>query len=170
MKTKWLILGLLLSVAINLAALFTLVYHWYVTSNLEPPPRAPLGFEQPMDHRLRPSPEQMEHIKASRMHFHQNIRPLQHQIKVQRRQMVQMLMQPEIDTVQVIALQDSISSLHGQIQRKVVLHLIDQRQFLDEHQYRAVFRMMGRRFMKPDDELPHQRGRRGFRNRRNINE
>lgn len=168
MKSKWLLLALLLSLAINLAALFTIVFHWFK----QPPPfRAEFGIEEPMNPRLRPTPEQLERIKECRMHFHQSIEPLQRQIQAERKKIVQLLMQPEIDTVQVITLQDSISNLHQQIQRKVVLHMIEQRQFLDENQYQAVFRMMGRRFMNPDDDLPHPgMGKRGFRNRRNVNE
>jgi hypothetical protein len=171
MKNKWLILILLLSLAMNLAAISTIFYHWFETRKFPPPPGAEFALDGPMNRLLRPSPEQLESIKCCRMRFHQEIRPLQEQIQGNRRQILELLMQPKIDTLQITALQDSVSGLQQKMQQKVVRHMIEQRQFLNENQYRVIFQKIGRRFMNPDDEFPPPGIiRHGLRNRKNNNE
>lgn len=171
MKTKWLIFGLLLSLAINLAAITTIFYHRFNRPHFPPFPEEEGELAEPLDPRLRPSPEQLERIKDCRMRFHQEIQPIHAQIQHERHRLLELLMQPQIDTLRIFALQDSISAEQHKMQREVVRHIIEQRQFLNEKQYRVLFHRLGKRFLNPDNEFPPDGpGRRGFRNRRNLNE
>jgi len=171
MKTKWLIFVLLLSLAINLAAISTIFYHRFNRPHFPPFPEEDGALAEPLDPRLRPSPEQIELMKGCRMRFHHEIQPIHTEIQSDRRRLLELLVQPRIDTLRIFALQDSISDLQQHMQQEVVRHIIEQRQFLNENQYRVIFHRIGKRLLNPDDEFPPAGpGRRGFRNRKIFNE
>lgn len=165
MKNKWLIILLIFSVTINIAAIFTIGFHWWQTKRFRSPQTGGEIASVPPGLRLQLKPEQKEAMRNCNHRLNLKLQPYKQCVIEQRRKLFKLLTDATVDSLQMRKQLDSLFNLQKQVQTRIFYNMLEQREFLNEAQYQHLLRRFGNRFMNP---YPEKRRGRHLRQGRRI--
>ncbi|OYD15618.1 hypothetical protein CH330_05135 [candidate division WOR-3 bacterium JGI_Cruoil_03_51_56] len=145
--TKWLIVALAVSVAVNIAALGVFVYHHAV--------RRQMG---PMWHGMKP--EKKSEVRSVRLRFKPRMDSLRHEMKMVRRELLWLLREPEPDPKEVDLRLDAAARIQKEMNRVAFesARMIGAK--LPPEQRARMLRRFERQFGPPSPGRPRRRNRR----------
>jgi Spy/CpxP family protein refolding chaperone len=142
MKSKWLIIILFLSLAVNAGVLATTGYHYYRKAPLTSSASCPVS---PGDAHLYQSLG-LSNVQLSKMEplgqkFHGRIAELGASMEEKKRILIDLL-EKESDTMSIENLRKEMASIQDEIQRNVIVHIIETKKILDPNQQQRFFDLM----------------------------
>ncbi len=142
MRKKWLILALVFSVVVNVAAIGTIGLHWWKVRKVQHLHRPILG---PMRNMLSLSPAQMQELDAQSGQISEEIRKIRQDIFKTRTRLMQLLRAPDPDSTAIDEVLQKMASSQVALERKVIQNILQMRQVLTPEQREKLFRMVERR-------------------------
>ena len=165
MRQRWLVLALVFSGMVNLAAIGTIGYHGWRVRRPAPPSQRP--FEEmpaPLRRELSLDPDQMEKLAEHRRQSREEMGKIRQGLFEARTRLMELLRSPDPDSLAVEDLLQQMVSSQMAMERKVIHDLLRMRQVLTPEQRERFMRMMERRFRWNDmgpEHGPEHKGRRG---------
>lgn len=153
---RWLLILLVFSLTINLAAVGTLIYFSHRPAPAEPGrgmapgPRGPRGEErEPWMRSASLTAEQRQRIRDLRQEYRRSISPLATRIETARGELMRHIgaTPPASDSVRIIL--DRINRLQGELELATVNHLIAMRPFMDAESWQLLTKRLDARFAGP---------------------
>jgi Spy/CpxP family protein refolding chaperone len=150
MSKKLLVIALIISAAINLAAVITFGYYWWEARSFRrgiPSMRAAEGPDwrgSPLRHRLNLTQEQIEAINAKHEEMRSKMLPLMDELFMKRKELMALLREAELDRARVDALLEEIASLQAKVDLQVFENLYQIRDTLTPEQQRQFFMLYER--------------------------
>lgn len=184
MSKRTLVIILVISVSINLAAILTFGYHWWEVRNFrrEMPPRwidrGPNLRRGLLKHRLDLTEEQIDAINARREEMRPKMRSLRKKMLTKREELSRLMRETEPNREKADSLIREIASLRAEVETRVFESLCQMRNILTPEQQKQFIRLYERRLRPegmpppPPEEPPGQgmqgrgrpeRGERGIR-------
>jgi Spy/CpxP family protein refolding chaperone len=151
MMSKTLVLLLIVSLAVNLAAAVTFGYYWWSERHTTREFGRRWSMERPevepdmLRRRLDLSKEQMETIEKERQALASDMRSLRLRSSRARRELMELLEEEEIDRGRADSLLSEVASLQADIERKVFEHLARMRRVLTPEQREHLLHLLQRR-------------------------
>jgi Spy/CpxP family protein refolding chaperone len=142
MRSKWLILILILSLAINSAVLATVGYHYYRNASLTPSAPCPLS---PGDSHLYQSLG-LSNLQLSKMDplaksFHGRLAELG-ALMEEKKETLTDLLQKDSDPVSIENLRKEMAGIQDEIQKEVIVPIMASKKILDPDQQQRFFDLM----------------------------
>jgi Spy/CpxP family protein refolding chaperone len=164
MKNKWIVVLLIFSLAVNVAAVVTIGIQWsrHLTRHhpLSEPPFSQRHREM-LHRRLDLSEEQIQTVKESQDQFAAKMETLQNALRTKREALFQQMRAPEPDRAKIDTLLVEIATLQADVERNVVDNLLEMKDVLTTEQREKLLSLIGRRFRDHHKPFgPGQRGRR----------
>ncbi|MBM4324158.1 MAG: periplasmic heavy metal sensor [Deltaproteobacteria bacterium] len=148
MKSKWLIIVLFLSLAINAGVVVILGYHYYV--NASTPSSAPCPMSPGDSHlyqSLGLSKVQLSKMEPLAQKFHARLAELGARME-ERKETLTNLLQKESPPANIESLRKEMAAIQEDIQKEVISHIIESKKILDPVQQKRFFDLM-RQSMTP---------------------
>jgi Spy/CpxP family protein refolding chaperone len=142
MKSKWLIIILFLSLAINVGVLATTGYHY--CRNLPLTPSAPCPVSPGDEHlyqSLGLSGLQLSRMEPLAQIFHDRLAELGSRMEQKKARLVDLL-QKNDDPATMEGLRKEMASIQDEIQKEVIVHVIETKKILDPGQQQKFFDLM----------------------------
>jgi Spy/CpxP family protein refolding chaperone len=142
MRSKWLILILMLSLAINLAVLATVGYHYY--SNVSTAPSAPCPMSPGDSHlyqSLGLSNVQLAKMEPLAQSFHGRLAELGTRME-EKKETLTNLLQKDSNPASIENLRKEMAGIQDEIQKEVIIHIIESKKILDPNQQERFFDLM----------------------------
>ena len=142
MKSKWLILILILSLAINAGVLVSMGYHYYV--NASTPSSAPCPMSPGDSHlyqSLGLSKAQLSEMEPLAQKFHARLAELGSRMEGKRETLTNLL-QKESDPASIENLRKEMAGIQDEIQKEVIIHIVESKKILDPKQQQRFFDLM----------------------------
>ncbi|MFQ6084221.1 MAG: Spy/CpxP family protein refolding chaperone [Candidatus Aminicenantia bacterium] len=146
MKRKLLILGLILSIAINIGVLGSVGYHWLKRSGEERHHRE--GKHSPMSilgKELSLSQSQAREMESLRQSLEPKMEEIKKELREKRVQLVNLLMESEPDLEKINIQLTEIESLQTELQKLVIDHLLQEKKILSPEQQKRLFSIISKR-------------------------
>jgi len=142
MRSKWLILILILSLAINSAVLATVGYHYYRNVSSEPSAPCPMS---PGDSHLYQSLG-LSNLQLSKMEplaqsFHGRLAELGARME-EKKETLTNLLQKDSDPASIENLRKEMAGIQDDIQKEVITHIFESKKILDPNQQQRFFDLM----------------------------
>jgi len=142
MRSKWLVLILILSLAINAGVLASMGYHYYV--NASTPSTAPCPMS-PGDSHLYQSLG-LSNIQLSKMEplaqkFHARLAELGVLMEEKKETLTDFL-QEDSDPASIENLRKEMAGIQDEIQKEVIVHIMESKKILDPIQQQRFFHLM----------------------------
>jgi Spy/CpxP family protein refolding chaperone len=147
--TKWIMVLLIFSLAVNIAVIGTLVYHWnhpapmqrFTRAMPDSPPMATRPFFME-DSSIAPGQRQM--LRSQRAEYHSQVRVLRQSVEQQRRRLRDMLLadSPQPDSINAIV--TALAEKQAALERLTVNHLLSLKALLTPEQWERLLEEMGR--------------------------
>ena len=142
MKSKWLAVILVLSLAINAGVLATMGYHYYISASTKPLVPCPLS---PGDSHLYQSLG-LSNLQLSKMDplaqkFHGRLAELGAVMEKKKGVLIDLL-QKDSDPVSVENLRKEMAGIQDEIQKEVITHITELKKILDPNQQQRFFDLM----------------------------
>jgi Spy/CpxP family protein refolding chaperone len=142
MRSKWLIFVLVLSLAINAAVLATMGYHYYLSASTKPSAPCPVS---PGDSHLYQSIGlsnlQLAKMEPLAQKFHGRLDELGGSMEEKKAILVDLL-QTGNDPAGIEGLRKEMAAIQDEIQREVIVHIIETKKILDPGQQQKFFDLM----------------------------
>lgn len=165
MRNKWIIILLIFSLAVNMAALATMAVQW----SKRPERRGPLSrppfsenHREMLRRKLDLSDDQYRKVGQAHDQFAEGMDSLQAALRGKREELFRQLDTQEPDRGQIEALLGEIAVLQADQERMVVDNLLTMREVLTPEQREKLHSLLGRRFGEPRGRFG-PRGRQGER-------
>lgn len=161
MRTKWLILVLILSLAINAAAFATAGYNYYCNTFLTPSAPCPVSSkDQHLYHALGLSAVQLTKMDSLAQTFHASLQRLGSEMRGKRGLLLDLLRQENVDSEKVESLRKDMASVQNEIQKEVITHIEEIKKILEPEQEARFFNLL-RVSMESEGSrwLPENRGK-----------
>jgi len=145
MRSKWLLIFVIFLTIVNLTALTTLCYHrWHVNSrNCDKAcPEDHLQADRVLQQRLGLSAEQLQRMRQIRADCNLQTARIEEQLADKRILLSQAIMTADTDSIKIKQICCQIDSLQAQMQRRVVNHLLTQKNILNLDQQHLFFAMV----------------------------
>jgi Spy/CpxP family protein refolding chaperone len=142
MRSKWLILILILSLAINLAVLATVGYHYY--RNVSTAPSAPCPMSPGDSHlyqSLGLSNVQLAKMEPLAQSFHGRLAELGARME-EKKETLTNLLQKDSNPASIENLRKEMAGIQDEIQKEVIIHIIESKKILDPNQQQRFFDLM----------------------------
>jgi len=142
MKSKWLILILILSLAINAGVLVSMGYHYYV--NASTPSSAPCPMSPGDSHlyqSLGLSKLQLSKMEPLAQKFHARLAELGARME-EKKETLTNLLQKESDPASIENLRKEMAAIQDEIQKEVIVHIMESKKILDPLQQKRFFDLM----------------------------
>jgi Spy/CpxP family protein refolding chaperone len=142
MRSKWLILILILSLAINAGVLVSMGYHYYV--NASTPSTAPCPMSPGDSHlyqSLGLSNVQLSKMEPLAQKFHARLAELGGRMG-EKKEALTDLLQKESDPANIENLRKEMAAIQDDIQKEVIVHIIESKKILDLKQQQRFFDLM----------------------------
>jgi Spy/CpxP family protein refolding chaperone len=142
MKSKWLTVVLVLSLAINTGVLASMGYHYYVnasTLSTAPCPMSP--GDAHLYQSLGLSKVQLSKMEPLAQKFHGRLAELGTAME-EKKELFVTLLQKNSDPVKTETLRKEMAGLQDEIQREVITHITELKKILDPDQQRRFFDLM----------------------------
>ena len=142
MRSKWLVLILILSLAINSAVLATVGYHYYV--NASTPSSAPCPMSPGDSHlyqSLGLSKVQLSKMEPLAQEFHARLAELGARME-EKKETLTDLLQKDSDPARIENLRKEMAGIQDEIQKEVIVHIMESKKILDPEQQQRFFDLM----------------------------
>ena len=142
MKSKWLTVVLVLSLAINAGVLVSMGYHCYVnasTSSTAPCPMSP--GDSHLYQSLGLSNLQLSKMEPLAQKFHGRLAELGSAMEGKKELLVTLL-QKNSDPVEIENLRKEMAGIQDEIQKEVITHIFESKKILDSDQQQRFFSLM----------------------------
>jgi Spy/CpxP family protein refolding chaperone len=142
MKSKWLTVVLVLSLAINAGVLVSMGYHYYV--NASTPSSAPCPMSPGDSHlyqSLGLSNLQLSKMEPLAQKFHGRLAELGAAMEEKKEALVTLL-QKNSDPVKIENLRKEMAGIQDEIQKEVIVHIMESKKILDPQQQQRFFDLM----------------------------
>jgi Spy/CpxP family protein refolding chaperone len=142
MRSKWLILILILSLAINAGVLVSMGYHYYV--NASTPSSAPCPMSPGDSHlyqSLGLSDVQLAKMEPLAQSFHGRLGELGARMEEKKETLIALL-QKDSDPVSIENLRKEMAGIQDEIQKEVIVHIMESKRILDPQQQQRFFDLM----------------------------
>jgi len=142
MRSKWLILILILSLAINAGVLVSMGYHYYV--NASTPSSAPCPMSPGDSHlyqSLGLSNLQLSKMEPLAQKFHERLAELGARME-EKKETLTNLLQKDSDPASIENLRKEMAGIQDDIQKEVITHIFESKKILDPNQQQRFFDLM----------------------------
>ena len=142
MKSKWLTVVLVLSLAINAGVLVSMGYHYYVnasTSSTAPCPMSP--GDSHLYQSLGLSNLQLSKMEPLAQKFHGRLGELGALMEGKKETLTDLL-QKNSDPVKIENLRKEMAGIQDEIQKEVIVHITELKKILDPDQQQRFFNLM----------------------------
>jgi Spy/CpxP family protein refolding chaperone len=142
MKHKWLTVVLILSLAINAGVLVSMGYHYYV--NASTPSSAPCPMSPGDSHlyqSLGLSKVQLSKMEPLAQKFHARLAELG-VLMEEKKETLTDLLQKDSDPASIEALRKEMAGIQDEIQKEVIVHIMESKKILDPQQQQRFFDLM----------------------------
>jgi Spy/CpxP family protein refolding chaperone len=142
MRSKWLVLILILSLAINAGVLVSMGYHYYVNASTPSSPPCPMS---PGDSHLYQSLG-LSNLQLSKMEplaqkFHGRLAELGARME-EKKETLTNLLQKDNDPASIENLRKEMAGIQDEIQKEVIVHIMESKKILDPNQQQRFFDLM----------------------------
>jgi Spy/CpxP family protein refolding chaperone len=142
MKSKWLIVVLFLSLAINAGVVITLGYHYYQNASLTPSAPCPMSpGDSHLYQSLGLSKVQLSKMEPLAQSFHARLAELGKRME-QKKEALTDLLQKDSDPASIENLRKEMAGIQDEIQKEVVTHIMESKRILDPIQQQRFFDLM----------------------------
>jgi Spy/CpxP family protein refolding chaperone len=142
MRSKWLTVVLVLSLAVNAGVLATMGYHYFLsapTAPMEPCPMSP--GDSYLYKSLGLSDLQLSKMEPLAGSFHGRLAELGAAMEEKKELLIDLL-QKESDPVSIEKLRKEMAGIQDQIQNEVIVHIAETKKILDPKQQQRLFDLM----------------------------
>jgi len=142
MKSKWLTIVLILSLAINAGVLVSMGYHYYFstsTKTLAPCPMSP--GDRHLYQSLGLSKVQLSKMEPLAQKFHARLAELG-ALMEEKKEILVTLLQKDSDPVSIENLRKEMAGIQDEIQKEVITHITELKKILDPDQQQRFFDLM----------------------------
>jgi len=142
MRSKWLMIALFLSLAVNAGVLATTGYYYYRTPS--PTPSAPCPMSPGDSHlyeSLGLSKVQLSKMEPLAQKFHGRLAELGTSIEGKREFLIDLLAK-DGDSASIESLRMEMAGIQDEIQKEVITHIIETKKILDAKQQQRFFDLM----------------------------
>jgi len=142
MRSKWLILVLVLSLAINAAVLATMGYHYYLSASaktVEPCPMSP--GDSHLYQSLGLSNAQLSRMEPLARKFHGRLGELAALMEGKKEALIDLL-EKERNPEGIENLRKEMAGIQDEIQKEVITHIMESKKILDSNQQQRFFDLM----------------------------
>jgi Spy/CpxP family protein refolding chaperone len=154
MRSKWLIIILFLSLAINAGVLTTTGYHYYRNASLKP--SAPCTVSSGDAHlyqSLGLSNLQLSRMEPLAQKFHGRLAELGTSMEEKKRILMDLL-QKNSDPVKIENLRKEMAGIQDEIQKEVIVHITELKKILDPQQQQRFFDLMRQSMTRAQSPWP----------------
>jgi hypothetical protein len=142
MRSKWFTFSLILSVAINIAVLATIGYHYYQNTCLVPSAPCPISpGDTHLYQSLGLSDVQLSKMDPLAQKFHARLGELEALMEDKKETLIALL-QKESDAASIEKLRQEMAGIQDEIQREVITHIMESKKILDTDQQQRFFNLM----------------------------
>lgn len=142
MRSKWLILILILSLAINSAVLATVGYHYYRNVSTEPSAPCPMSpGDSHLYQSLGLSNVQLAKMEPLAQSFHRRLADLGARME-EKKETLTNLLQKDSDPASIENLRKEMAAIQDEIQKEVIVHIMESKKILDPNQQQRFFDLM----------------------------
>jgi len=142
MRSKWLILILILSLAINSAVLATVGYHYYRNVSTEPSAPCPMSpGDSHLYQSLGLSNVQLAKMEPLAQSFHGRLADLGARME-EKKETLTNLLQKDSDPASIENLRKEMAGIQDEIQKEVIIHIMESKKILDPNQQQRFFDLM----------------------------
>ena len=142
MRSKWLTLILILSLAINAAVLATLGYHYYYNTSLTPSAPCPMSpGDSHLYQSLGLSNLQLAKMEPLAQKFHGRLAELGARME-EKKETLTNLLQKDSDPASIENLRKEMAGIQDEIQKEVIIHIMESKKILDPNQQQRFFDLM----------------------------
>ncbi len=142
MRSKWLIIILFLSLAINAGVLATTGYHYYRNASLIPSAPCPVSpGDSHLYQSLGLSNLQLAKMEPLAQKFHGRLAELGAATEEKKKVLVGLL-QTNSDPVKIENLRKEMAGIQDEIQKEVITHITELKKILDPNQQQRFFNLM----------------------------
>ncbi len=143
MRTKWWILVLIFSLAINAAFLTICGYQYYRYTCVAPSAYCPVSpGNRHLYLALGLSDSQMGKMEPLAHSFHTGLEKLTSDTERKRELLVNLLSREQVDAGAIERLRKDMAGIQDRIQREVIAHIFDMKRILDPEQEERFFRLL----------------------------
>ena len=159
MKSKWLTVVLVLSLAINAGVFLSMGYHYYVnasTSSTAPCPMSP--GDSHLYQSLGLSNAQLAKIDPLAQKFHGRLAELG-AVMEEKKETFITLLQENSDPVKIENLRKEMAGIQDEIQKEVITHITELKKILDPDQQQRFFNLMRQSMTRAQSPLSTNGGK-----------
>ncbi len=159
MKSKWLTIVLILSLAINAGVFVSMGYHYYVnasTSSTAPCPMSP--GDSHLYQSLGLSNAQLGKIDPLAQKFHGRLAELGSAME-EKKELLVTLLQKNSDPVKIENLRKEMAGIQDEIQKQVITHITELKKILDPDQQQRFFNLMRQSMTRAQSPLSTNGGK-----------
>jgi len=159
MKSKWLTIVLVLSLAINAGVLGSMGYHYYVnasTSSTAPCPMSP--GDSHLYQSLGLSNLQLSKMEPLAQKFHGRLAELGSAME-ERKETLTDLLQKDSDPARIENLRKEMAGIQDEIQKEVITHITELKKILDPDQQQRFFNLMRQSMTRAQSPLSTNGGK-----------
>ena len=142
MRSKWLILILILSLAINSAVLAIVGYHYYRDASNTPSAPCPMSpGDSHLYQSLGLSNFQLSKMEPLAQKFHERLAELGVRMEEKKETLIDLL-QKDSDPASIENLRKEMAGIQDEIQKEVIVHILESKKILDPKQQQRFFDLM----------------------------
>jgi Spy/CpxP family protein refolding chaperone len=159
MRSKWLVLILILSLAINAGVLVSMGYHYYV--NASTPSSAPCPMSPGDSHlyqSLGLSKVQLSKMEPLAQSFHGRLAELGARME-EKKETLTNLLQKDSDPASIENLRKEMAVIQDDIQKEVITHIFESKKILDSKQQQRFFDLMRQSMTRTQSPLSTNGGK-----------
>ena len=156
MRSKWLIVLLVLSLAVNAGILATMGYHYYCDASLTPSAPCPISpGDSHLYQSLGLSDLQLSKMEPLARSFHGRLAKLGTAMEEKKESLVNLLSQKDVDPGKVEGLRKEMAGIQGEIQNEVIVHITETKKILDPKQQQRLFDLMRQSMVRKTSALSY---------------
>jgi len=152
MRSKWLVLILILSLAINSAVLATVGYHYYRNASTAPSAPCPMSpGDSHLYQSLGLSNVQLAKMEPLAQKFHARLAELG-ALMEEKKETLTDLLQKDSDPVKIENLRKEMAVIQDDIQKEVITHIFESKKILDSKQQQHFFNLMRQSMTRKENQ------------------
>jgi len=159
MKSKWLTIVLILSLAINAGVFVSMGYHYYVNASTLPSAPCPMSpGDSHLYQSLGLSNTQLAKIDPLAQKFHGRIAELGAAME-EKKEVLVTLLQKNSDPMKIENLRKEMAGIQDEIQKEVITHITEVKRILDPDQQQRFFNLMRQSMTRAQSPLSTNGGK-----------
>ena len=143
MKHRWIVMILVLSLAVNAAAMAVGGYNWYCGRHLS---STTLHSPDKMDHHfyevLGLTPGQLAKMTPMAATFHESLKSLHSEIGEKKDTMINLLGGEGVTPTRIETLRKEMAAIQDNVEKTVIAHVLDVKKILDDNQRKRFFDLL----------------------------